>query len=364
MAPEKHSPNWRALAFVLGGIAVTTAGHYLTPPEYLLWHGIFQRLYYLPVVYAAIAFGRTGGIAAGVLAGLMYVPHILWTWSGQQHYAMEQYAEICMFLAVGIVTGVLADRERRRRAELQVTAQKLSQVYRELQETFEHVKRADRLSAIGQLAAGLAHEIRNPLASIDGAAEVMEATDRPEEMRSETMGIIRKECARLNRLLTNLLDFARPRQPEWREVDVAQVLNAVIELVKHSAGKSIVFRKKIPDHLPPLLADEEQIAQAVLNLALNAAQAMPDGGEIVLAASAKDAGVLIQVRDEGLGVPPEHMDRIFDPFFTTKENGTGLGLSVVHQIARQLGGTVSVERNDGRGMTFSLYFPQSRGERA
>ena len=361
---DRRQATMRAIAFVVAGIALTSAGHYLTPPEYRLWHGIFQRLYYLPVVYAAIAFGWVGGLAAAAAAGLLYIPHILTTWSHEQHYAIEQYAEIFMFLAVGVVTGVLSDRERRRKAELQATAQKLSQVYRELQDTFEQVKRADRLSAIGQLAAGLAHEIRNPLASIDGAAEVMEAADRPEEVRAETMGIVRKECARLNRLLTNLLDFARPRHPEWREVNVLGVLDSVIELVKHSAGKGIVFKRTATDRLPPLLGDEEQIAQVILNLTINAAQAMPQGGEIELAARALDEGVLINVKDEGVGIPPEHLEQVFDPFFTTKDTGTGLGLSVVHQIVRQLGGTISVTRNEERGMTFSLFFPQTPGEKS
>ncbi len=363
-AVERRTATWRSLALVVAGIAVTSAGHYLTPPEYRLWHGIFQRLYYIPVVYAAIAFGWLGGLAAGFAAALLYVPHILMTWSHEEHYAMEQYAEIFMFLAVGAVTGVLSDRERRRRAELQSTAQKLSQVYRELQDTFEQVKRADRLSAIGQLAAGLAHEIRNPLASIDGAAEVVEAAERPEEVLAETMGIVRKECARLNRLLTNLLDFARPRHPEWREVNIPRVLDSVIELVKHSAGKEIRFKRNTAERLPPLWADEEQIAQVILNLTINAAQAMPDGGQIDLTARELDDGVLIEVKDEGVGVAAEHIDKIFDPFFTTKDTGTGLGLSVVHQIVRQLGGTVSVTRNESRGMTFSLFFPQTRGESA
>ena len=354
--------NWKGMTLVLAGIAVTSAGHYLTPPDLRLWHGIFQRLYYLPVVYAAIAFGWVGGLAAAVLSGLLYVPHILTMWSHEHHYAMEQYAEIFMFVAVGVVTGVLSDLEHRRRAELQATAQKLSQVYRELQDTFEQVKRADRQSAIGELAAGLVHEIRNPLASIDGAAEVLEAGYDPDEIRRETVAIIRKECVRLNRLLTNLLDFARPRHPEWREVDVAKVLDSVIDLVSHSAGKGIYFHKQTADDLPRLLCDGEQMAQVILNLTINAAQAMADGGEVWLTAAAKGDGIVIRVKDQGAGIASEHMEKIFDPFFTTKDTGTGLGLSVVHQIVSQHGGTVSVERNPDKGMTFSLFFPQSPGE--
>jgi two-component system, NtrC family, sensor histidine kinase HydH len=206
------------------------------------------------------------------------------------------------------------------------------------------------------------HEIRNPLASIDGAAEVLEAQYDPDEIRKETVAIIRKECARLNRLLTNLLDFARPRHPEWREVDVAKVLDSVIDLVSHSAGKGIHFHKQTADGLPRLLCDGEQLAQVILNLTINAAQAMADGGELWLTAAAKDDGIVVRVTDQGIGIASEHLDKIFDPFFTTKDTGTGLGLSVVHQIVSQHGGTVSVERNPDKGMTFSLFFPQSPGE--
>jgi signal transduction histidine kinase len=349
---------------VLAGIAVTSAGHYLTPSDLRLWHGIFQRMYYLPVVFAAIAFGWVGGLAAALLAGALYIPHILTTWKHEHHYAMEQYAEIFMFFAVGMVTGVLSDRERKRRAELQISAQKLSQVNRELQDTFEQVKRADRLAAIGQLAAGLAHEIRNPLASIDGAAEVLDAAGDQPELRRETVSIIRKECSRLNRLLTGLLDFARPRNPEWSQVDLTKVLDSVIDLVSHSAGKGIHFHNDTVRGIPRLLGDEEQLSQVVLNLTLNAAQAMPQGGDVWLAARLEPEGIVVEVRDEGAGIPEEHMDKIFDPFFTTKDAGTGLGLSVVYQIVTQHGGAVTVERNRDRGMTFRLVFPQPAGGRA
>lgn len=360
--PDRSWPraNWRALSLTLAGIVATSAGHYLTPPEFLLWHGIFQRMYYVPVVFAAIAFGWRGGLAAAAVSGVCYIPHIVTTWSGMEHYAMEQYAEILMFLVVGAVTGILSDRERRRRVELQRTADQLSRVYRELQNTFEQVKRADRLSAIGQLAAGLAHEIRNPLASIDGAAEVLQAGAEA-EVKSETLRIIRQECLRLNRLLTSLLDFARPRRPEWREVNLREVLDSVVDLVSHSARTGIRFEAQAPEVPPNLVCDREQLAQVIMNLAINAAQAMPQGGTVRLSIQDNQDGVLIEVSDEGVGVPPEHLDRIFDPFFTTKETGTGLGLSVVHQIVSQHGGNVTARRNPDRGMTFSVFFPQTVG---
>jgi signal transduction histidine kinase len=358
---DTRSGRWKAVALVALGIAATSAGHYLTPREYLLWHGIFQRLYYLPVIFSAIAFGWIGGLVAAVLSAALYVPHIVTAWAHDHHYTIEQYAEIFMFLAVGIVTGILSDRERRRRAELQSTADELNRVYRELRSSFEQVRRADRLSAIGQLAAGLAHEIRNPLASIDGAAEVLAGSAGREDLSRETVGIIRKECARLNRLLTSLLDFARPRPPELAEVDVARVVASVIDLVAHSAGKGIRFRTSVPDRLPPLKCDAEQLAQVLLNLAINAAQAMPDGGEIELSARENDGGILLEVRDEGAGIQPEDWERVLDPFFTTKAGGTGLGLAVVQQIVTQHGGTLQLRRNPERGMTFSVFFPAAPG---
>jgi signal transduction histidine kinase len=362
METDRTKLNWRAIALVAAGIALTSAGHYLTPSSLLLWHGIFQRLYYLPVVFAAITFGWVGGLIAALAAGVVYIPHIMITWSGMHHYAMEQYAEIFMFLAVGVLTGILADRERKRRIELQHTAQRLSAVYRELQLSLEQVKRADRLSAIGQLAAGLAHEIRNPLASIDGAAEVLDIAGDQPELRKETVNIIRKECTRLNRLLTSLLDFARPRRPEWREVDLSKVVDSVIELVSHSAGKGIRFHKEQAQGIARLRGDEEQLTQVIMNLTLNAAQAMPDGGDVWLSVRQEDDGIVIQIRDQGGGIPEEIIDRIFDPFFTTKDTGTGLGLSVVHQIVTQHGGTVTVTSNQDKGTTFSLLFPHSRGD--
>lgn len=348
------------VALIAAGIAITSAGHYLTPSDMLLWHSLFQRMYYLPVVLAAIFYGWRGGLAAALVCGLVYIPHIQISWAHMHHYTMEQYAEIFMFFAVGGVTGLLSDMEKRRRMELQQTAEELGKVYKELQSTFEQVRRADRLSAIGQLAAGLAHEIRNPLASIDGAAEVIEAGAQ-DDVKTETLRIIRQECRRLNRLLTSLLDFARPRPPELNLVDLGAVLISVVELVKHSAPKDVRFEMDTEPGLPPVRCDSEQLSQVVLNLALNAAQAMPEGGVVRLSALRGSGSVMVSVSDEGVGIPEKEMERIFDPFYTTKDSGTGLGLSVVHQIVTRHGGSITAQRNEGKGMTFSFQLPLAAG---
>jgi signal transduction histidine kinase len=354
----------QALGRILGvaaGIAVATALHYLTSPSLILWHQLFQRLYYLPIIYAAIFFGWRGGLAASAASALCYIPHILMAWHHMPEYALNQYAEIIVFFLVGTVTGVLADRGRKQRTELELASEKLAKVNRELQDSFEQIKRADRLSAIGQLSASLAHEIRNPLASIDGAANLIESPQTSDEMRRGSLAIIHKEIQRLNRLLTNLLDFARPRKPEFQPVDASRLIDAIINLAGHSAEqKGIALRKQVSTSVPSIECDPEQMKQVILNLTINAIQAMIGPGEVLLSAKQSNSSVMISVSDQGPGVAEENLDKIFNPFFTTKEAGTGLGLSVVHQIVTQHGGVVNAERNPDGGMTFSLMVPQQQ----
>jgi signal transduction histidine kinase len=346
---------------VAAGIVVATALHYLTSPSLILWHQLFQRLYYLPIIYAAILFGWRGGLVASAVSAVCYIPHILMAWHHMPEYALNQYGEIIVFFLVGTVTGVLADQGRKQRKELELASAKLAKVNRELQDSFEQIKRADRLSAIGQLSASLAHEIRNPLASIDGAANLIESPQTPEEMRKGSLAIIHKEIQRLNRLLTSLLDFARPRKPEFQPIDPNRLIDAIINLAGHSAEqKGIALRKDVSASAPSIECDPEQMKQVILNLAINAIQAMTGPGEVLLAARALDSSVLISVSDQGPGVDEENLDKIFNPFFTTKEAGTGLGLSVVHQIVTQHGGVVNAERNPGGGMTFVLVIPQQQ----
>jgi len=347
---EEPKPLAR-IAIVAIGIAAASALHYFTSPSLLLWHNLFQRLYYLPIIYAAIYFGWRGGLVASTVSAGCYVPHILHAWHHMPDYAMNQYAEIIVFFLVGTVTGVLADRGMKQRIEL-------AALNRDLYDSLEQIKRADRLSAIGQLSASLAHEIRNPLASIDGATNLIESEQTPPEMRAASLAIIRKEVKRLNRLLTNLLDFARPRKPEFQVVRAERLIDEIIALAGHAAQqKGITLRKDVSATVPAFECDPEQMKQVILNLTINAVQAMAGAGEITLEALQHDSSVAISVRDQGPGISDENLDKIFNPFYTTKDTGTGLGLSVVYQIVNQHGGVVVAERNPEGGMTFSLTIP-------
>ncbi len=343
--------------FIFGTMLLITIAHYVTPPSLFLWHEILERLYYLPIIFGALSFGLGGGLLAAGCAGVCYVPHIIMAWNGSPQAMDAKYAEIVVFVAVGAITGVLADREQKRTFELQHATEQLRTVNLQLQNSFDQLKRVDRLSAIGQLAASLAHEIRNPLGSIEGAIDIAERTSS-EERRREFLGIIRKETRRLNGLLTNLLDFARPRSPQMRPTRIESIVKSVTDLTAHNAQqRGMRLKCEIPPNLPPVECDAEQITQALLNITLNALQVTPAGGAVSLSLQQQDDMVLIRVSDEGSGIDEADLEKIFDPFYTTKEGGTGLGLSISHQILAQHGGQLKVERNIDKGMTFTLALP-------
>jgi len=200
--------------------------------------------------------------------------------------------------------------------------------------------------------------VRTPLASIAGAAGILQRNPRLEKKDAECLGIITKECQRLSRLVTHFLVFARPRTPNYQSTDVGTVIESVVELAAHAVGqKPIALRRSVAQQVGTIECDPELLKQVLLNLVINAVQATPDGGEVLVAARPRDGRVLIEVRDEGCGISAADRDKIFDPFFTTKENGTGLGLSVAHQIVEQHGGILTAESNARRGVTFSVLLP-------
>jgi signal transduction histidine kinase len=323
---------------------------------------VLQRLYYLPVILAAIGLGWRGGLIAAVLGGIAYSANTFLASPTAPYEILDVVLEVMMFCVAGVMTGILADREAKRKSALEQTTRELGNVYRELQENFEQMKRAERLSALGQVSAGLAHEIRNPLAAIEGSVDVLENETRSKERRREFLGIIQKETQRLNRLLTNFLDFATPRQPAWEMTEIGGIVDSVVGLAAHAVGRTtITFRKDMAPFLPLVECDPEQLKQVLLNVTINAIQAMqPNGGEITIKAQERQQQVYIEIEDQGCGVLPEYLDKIFDPFFTTKDNGTGLGLSVAYQILQQHGGMLTAERNVEQGMTFSVVLPVKR----
>jgi len=217
---------------------------------------------------------------------------------------------------------------------------------------------ADRLASLGRLSAAIVHELRNPLASIRGAAEALEPEIPSDHGKRRFLDAIYQELNRLNRLATEFLQFARPPHPEMLLVQPNDVVRSVVTLVAKEAVRSRVeITTHLDDDLPALMMDGEQIKQALLNLVINGMQAMSEGGPLDITTSHDDRVVTISVEDHGPGIPPEVRDRMFDPFVTTKHSGTGLGLAITHRLVTQHDGTIRASDNPDGGSVFEIELP-------
>jgi signal transduction histidine kinase len=361
----KTNSKQRLRAAVLAlAIGIVSLLHYGTPITHYWIHPLLQRAYYIPVLLMALWFGWRGGIAAAALAALSYIPHIGMAWQARPEYRAAQYVEVGMFFVIGALTGVLADLERTQKKKIEDTAAKLSETYAQLQASMDQLRRADRLSGLGELSAGLAHEIRNPLGSLEGAVQILRRPALTEPTRQEFAEMAEREVVRLKGLLTNFLEFARPQPPRRTFMEPQLLLESVGKLASETARMTGVHIRIEAGQVPAVFVDAEQIKQVLLNLVLNAVQAMPSGGEIVLRSHQTNGSVLLEIVDQGVGIPEENLERIFDPFFTTRAGGTGLGLSIAYQIINRHGGHLSVRNNSDRGATFTIVLPLSQPEAA
>ncbi len=225
----------------------------------------------------------------------------------------------------------------------------------------DQLKRADRLSALGVLAAGIAHEIRNPLTGMKMIVQLLESEFAVEDSRREPLGIIQKEIDRLEGIIGNLLDFARPSKPKALLVYPCDVIDACYQLVKNQLNKlGIKFRKGEGDDCPAIIADPDQLKQVFLNILTNAIHALNRGGELSVGTIEQDGYVVALFRDNGIGIPTDKLQDIFNPFMTTKEDGTGLGLSMAQRIVEEHGGRIEVESQQGVGSLFKVFLPLKR----
>lgn len=233
-----------------------------------------------------------------------------------------------------------------------------------LREMQANVRRSERLAAIGQMAAGIAHEIRNPLASMSGSIQMLRDTLTLDPMSERLMNIVLRETDRLNALITDFLQFARPNPPQFEPIDLRALLEELIQVFGYvrqptdsdPTARASEVQLDMPAELR-LHADPRQLKQVFWNLLNNATQALEDGGEVRIAAHRHEDRVTVAIIDTGVGIPTEALDRIFDPFYSTKEHGTGLGLAQVLRIVEEHGGRINVKSTVGAGSTFTVELP-------
>lgn len=352
-----------------------TVAHYVTDVHDGPAHDIYQRFYYLPVILAGLWFGARGGAITAVLIAVAYFPHALHGWHGP-HSMFYRVMEVAMYLVVGALTGWLSDRlraandaERQARTEAEQAYANLKAKTDELFALEEQLRRSDRLAALGQLTAGLAHEIRNPLASIKTSVEILQsrqrAVDRPAD-EPDFAAIILEETARLDHILTEFLQFARAEQSrpadEPHNASVLGAVRKVLDLTEARRRTSNVRVSLDAAKLDvPVAICDSHLRQVFLNLLINSIDAMPEGGEFRIHFGGVDQRhVVVHVEDTGTGIAPEAAPRIFDPFFSTKDAGTGLGLSIVERILDSHGGSIALApAGDGATTRFVLRLPLS-----
>ncbi|MCB0309237.1 MAG: hypothetical protein KDD48_07680 [Bdellovibrionales bacterium] len=325
----------------------------------------FRFLFWLCIMNAAFLVFRSGAIFAasfsaicyGLLANLLYlgsVPMIfekIWhpgDWQENQVISSIIFNSVVFFI-VALVSSHLADNYRESQEAL---AEKNIKIH-----TMEKkVREAEQLAAIGELAARIAHEIRNPLTSISGAIQMLANSNRDIEAR-QLMEIALRETDRLNMLLTEFLCFARPIMPQFSKIRLSKLIYDTYESFSKSDNCLDILFELNEKQEVHVFGDLKQLSQVFWNLFKNASEAMAGKGKLVIdLGEGEDGQVLVQVKDSGKGIPEDIRSKVFQPFFTTKAKGTGLGLSVVHRIIEQHHGGISVESNENHGSTFKIVF--------
>lgn len=225
----------------------------------------------------------------------------------------------------------------------------------------EAMRRAEQLAAVGAMAAGLAHELRNPLASMSGSIQLLSEGKAFAEDEQKLMGIVLREADRLNGLVSDFLQFARPSPAQLEPVRLREVITSTLMLFSNDPARRGVEVTTELNGDPVLLADARQLGQLLWNLLANAADAMPGGGQVRIGARTESGRVELTVADSGPGIDRDALEHVFEPFYTTKEQGTGLGLAIVHSIVGGHGGQIEVESQEGLGATFRISLPAADG---
>lgn len=279
-----------------------------------------------------------------MVVSLVFLPHVFHRW-GQIHLqTYDALFEIILYNIVAWVSGTLVEKERKRREELKKAQEELVQ--------------ANKYKVIGELAAGIAHEIRNPLGSIQGSLEILRKDYQPEDSKYEFLNILLKEVKRLNKVITDFLNYAKPALPNLIDTDINQLISeTVLILSPQAVKKEVSLKTELEKNLPRIKTDPSQLKQAFINLILNSLEAIEDKGEITISAHQDKNRLKIVFQDNGKGMSEETKSKIFTPFFSTKEGGTGLGLGIVERIIQNHKGEIKVESTLRKGTIFTLSFP-------
>jgi two-component system sensor histidine kinase HydH len=312
----------------------------------------------LPVVSAATISGMGWTLFWVVLVAGFYLSFLLFPQANWNQWIDLSLERVVFLAMVGTLANMLAEDLRIQSAKHQRTAEELEHAIAQLREAEDAMRRSDRLAALGQLSAGLAHELRNPLGTIKASSEMLaHSVSAENEVAREVSGFINSEVDRCNALITRFLQFARPVQLQRdKAVDLAKVLDQAIALVEREVSGVSIYRNYEPE-MRPFPFDAELMERVFYNLVLNAAQATSAGGAVTVKTRSSAGTAEVSVIDRGAGIEGKNLNSIFNPFFTTKAAGVGLGLAIVSKIVDEHGGKITVESEPGKGSIFRVLLP-------
>jgi len=336
------------ISLIIAAMAVTIGIHYgwLLEPIFgdSHWiHAIHGRFCYIPIVVAAIWFGWRGGVFAATGITISVLPFLI-RGNMTEHNLAGEIVEIIFYYAIAILAGALLDKEQATR--------------KKQQETQLQLERSQKMSLVGRIAAGVAHEIKNPLASIKGAVEIINDKGTANDEKEEFSQIVFKEIKRIDNSLKDFLEFARPRETALLKLNLSDTINETLKQMEGHLSKSkIDITKNITPDLF-IRGDKEKTHQVVLNLLLNAIDASNENSEINIDLTSSEDRVILKIKDAGEGISVENQKKILEPFYTTKTSGTGLGLSIVDAIIKSHKGILKIESQPNLGTTITITFPE------
>ena len=342
---------------IVAAVLAISLLHYGTCVHSTLLHEIFKRLYYVPIVMAAVTFGPRGGLATSMLVSLLFLPHIVIDWDGWPVFAAERYGELVLFNVVALLTGVLAGRLRAERNRYRDAAAELQRAYCHLEARTDERLRIDRLVTVGRIASGIAHEIRNPLGSLLGCIEILESEFPRAHPKREFFAIARKEMRRLDSVVSAFLEFAEPAPPSSRAVNLNDVVLGAARLARPSlVDRSVTIDLQTSGAALFVAADVEQIQRSVLNVILGGTSELREACVEVKVVGDGDGPAVVVVipgAEAMFGVAD-----VFDPF-PPSGRGHGLALATARRLVENQHGALRAERVAG-GLRFVMELRAAR----
>ncbi len=349
-------------------VLFVTLLHYTTPTSRIVYHEVYNRLYYIPIILGAFFYGIRGGLGVSILVSLIFIPHIFVDWGGMIASNANMLTEVFLYNVVGVITGLLVSAENRYRERLEETGDRLRESLEELQEKTgmliqreEELRQSERLSLLGEMSAMMAHEIRNPLGSIKGAAEILSDSFSEGDEGYRYTQILVKEVDRLNNVIDNFIRVGSARKEERVSVNINELLDELLFFFERMAAQKGISIDAICDpDLPVVNANPNQLRQAFMNLVLNSVHAMGKEGRLIVSTAAARDGIEVRFEDTGAGISREEMSRLFEPFYTTRDSGTGLGLTITKRIVENHDGHIVIESDVGKGTKVVVSLPTGR----